>query len=80
MAKYQSLIAVRLAPLPQESDAESVTGDAKKDDPSDTVMKDEEGDEEDDDDDDDDDEEEVYVNKRIVMVRGNHPDRASTVM
>lgn len=77
MAKYQSLIAVRLAPLPQESDAESVTGDAKKDDPSDTVMKDEEGDEEDDD---DDDEEEVYVNTNIIKVGGSHPYRASTVM
>ena len=71
MAKYQSLIAVRIAPLPQHSDAESVTGDEKKDDPSDTVMKDEEGDEEDDD---DDDEEEVYANDRIITVGGNHPD------
>lgn len=63
MAKYQSLIAVQLAPLPQESDAESVTGDAKKDDPSDTVMKDDGGDEEDDE---DDEEEEVYVNCRLT--------------
>ena len=75
--KHQSLIAVRLAPLAQESDAESVTGDEKKDDPSDTVMKDEGGDEEDDD---DDEEEEVYVHTGLIMVGNDHPDRTCTAM